>query len=187
MNTWVCARAGVNAGLIISTTPTPYPNTSINYKNNMSKNRGEEGIHWLVSFHSLFKKKQKTSLYYEKTELKHRWLSVMFNGYMLEKLSFKIGSFFTYVMYITARVSHLHENGRLSERDKPKASSRELDVVFGIPSSAGFFLLSPRHCRISPLHHAFIFPIITQARSVLIIFSVQGLLKYCCNPVSPKQ
>lgn len=133
------------------------------------------------------KKKQKTSLYYEKTELKHRWLSVMFNGYMLEKLSFKIGSFFTYVMYITARVSHLHENGRLSERDKPKASSRELDVVFGIPSSAGFFLLSPRHCRISPLHHAFIFPIITQALSVLIIFSVQGLLKYCCNPVSPKQ
>lgn len=133
------------------------------------------------------KKKKKTSLYYEKTELKHRWLSVMFNGYMLEKLSFKIGSFFTYVMYITARVSHLHENGRLSERDKPKASSRELDVVFGIPSSAGFFLLSPRHCRISPLHHAFIFPIITQALSVLIIFSVQGLLKYCCNPVSPKQ
>lgn len=59
---------------------------------------------------------------------------------MLEKLPFKIGSFFTYVMYITARVSHLHENGRLSERDKPKASSRELDAVFGIPSSGGGFL-----------------------------------------------
>lgn len=65
----------------------------------------------------------------------------MFNSYMLEKLSFKIGSFFTYVMYITARVSHLHENGRLSERDKPKASSRELDAVFGIPSSGGGFFL----------------------------------------------
>lgn len=109
---------------------------------------------------------------------------------MLEKLSFKIGSFFTYVMYITARVSHLHENGRLSERDKPKASSRELDAVFGIPSSGGvFFFFSPhfsRHCRICPLHHAFISPIITQALPVLIIFSVQGLLKYCCNPVSLK-
>lgn len=109
---------------------------------------------------------------------------------MLEKLSFKIGSFFTYVMYITARVSHLHENGRLSERDKPKASSRELDAVFGIPSSGGVFFFSPpyfsRHCRICPLHHAFIFPIITQALPVLIIFSVQGLLKYCCNPVSLK-
>lgn len=110
---------------------------------------------------------------------------------MLEQLSFKIGSFFTYVMYITARVSHLHENGRLSERDKPKASSRELDAVFGIPSSGGFFCFFfppsfSHHCRISPLHHAFIFPIITQALPVLIIFSVQGLLKYCCNPVSLK-
>ena len=181
MNTWVCARAEVNAGLIISTTPTPYPNTSINNKNNMSKNRGEEGFHWLVSFiassSSSYSSKKKPALYYEKTELKPWWLSVMFNGYMLEKLSFKIGSFFTYVMYITARVSHLHENGRLSERDKPKASSCELDVVFGIPSSAGVFLLSPRHCRISPLHHAFIFPIITQALPVLIIFSVQGVTK----------
>ena len=125
----------------------------------------------------LLLQKKKPALYYEKTELKPWWLSVMFNGYMLEKLSFKIGSFFTYVMYITARVSHLHENGRLSERDKPKASSCELDVVFGIPSSAGVFLLSPRHCRISPLHHAFIFPIITQALPVLIIFSVQGVTK----------
>lgn len=130
---------------------------------------------------------QKPRLYYEKTELNHWWLSVMFNSYMLEKLSFKIGSFFTYVMYITARVSHLHENGRLSERDKPKASSSELDAVFGIPSSRWLFFFSfPRHCRISPLHHAFIFPIITQALPVLIIFSVQGLLKYCCNPVSLK-
>lgn len=77
-------------------------------------------------------------------------LSVMFNGYMLEKLSFKIGSLFTYVMYITARVSHLHENGRLSERDKPKASSRELDVVFGIPSSGGFLLLSPTTAELAP-------------------------------------
>lgn len=77
----------------------------------------------------------------------------MFNGYILEKLSFKIGSFFTYVMYITARVSHLHENGRLSERDKPKASSRELDAVFGIPSSGGFFfffLLSPASAELAP-------------------------------------
>lgn len=106
---------------------------------------------------------------------------------MLQKPPFKIGSFFTYVMYITARVSHLHENGRLSERDKPKASTRELDAVFGIPSSGGFF--SPyfsRHCRICPLHHAFIFPIITQALPVLIIFSVRGLLKYFCNPASLK-
>lgn len=47
-------------------------------------------------------------------------------------------------MYITARVGHLHENGRLSERDKPKASSCELDVVFGIPSSQVFpFFLIP--------------------------------------------
>lgn len=58
----------------------------------------------------------------------------MFNGYMLEKLLSNRLFFFTYVMYITARVNHLHENGRLSERDKPKASSRELDAVFGIPS-----------------------------------------------------
>lgn len=71
---------------------------------------------------------------------------------MLEQLSFKIGSFFTYVMYITARVSHLHENGRLSERDKPKASSCELDAVFGIPSSGGFFppLLSPATAELAP-------------------------------------
>lgn len=53
---------------------------------------------------------------------------------MLEKLLSNRLFFFTYVMYITARVNHLHENGRLSERDKPKASSRELDAVFGIPS-----------------------------------------------------
>lgn len=74
----------------------------------------------------------------------------MLNGYMLEKLSFKTGSFFTYVMYITARVSHLHENGRLSERDKPKASSRELDAVFGIPSSGAFFPLSPATAELAP-------------------------------------
>ena len=75
----------------------------------------------------------------------------MLNSYMLEKLSFKIGSFFTYAMYITARVSHLHENGRLSERDKPKASSRELDAVFGIPSSSGlFFPLSPATAELAP-------------------------------------
>lgn len=131
---------------------------------------------------------QKTKAVLWKDRVKALMVISMFNGYMLEKLSFKIGSFFTYVMYITARVSHLHENGRLSERDKPKASSRELDAVFGIPSSVGFFFSPfPRHCRISPLHHAFIFPIITQALPVLIIFSVQGLLKYCCNPVSLKQ
>lgn len=47
-------------------------------------------------------------------------------------------------------------------------------------------LLSPRLCRISPLHHASLSPIITQALPVLIIFSVQGLLKYCCDPVSLK-
>lgn len=162
---------------------------------NKNRERRKGGIHWFILFILPLPpppKQKKARLYYEKTELKHWWLSVMFNSYMLEKLSFKIGSFFTYVMYITARVSHLHENGRLSERDKPKASSRELDAVFGIPSSGGlfsfffFFLSFPRHCRISPLHHAFIFPIITQALPVLIIFSVQGLLKYCCNPVSLK-
>lgn len=93
---------------------------------------------------------------------------------MLEKLSFKIGSFFTYVMYITARVNHLHENGRLSERDKPKASSRELDAVFGIPSRQGFlfFFFYPASAELAPLHHAFIFSIITQALLALIIFSV---------------
>lgn len=57
--------------------------------------------------------------------------------------------FFTYAMYITARVSHLHENRRLSERDKPKASSLELHAAYGIPNSGGrvfflpSFLLSP--------------------------------------------
>lgn len=74
----------------------------------------------------------------------------MLNGHMLGKRSFKIGSFFTYEMYITARVSHLHENGRLSERDKPRASSRELDAVFGIPSSGGFFLLPPATAELTP-------------------------------------
>lgn len=44
----------------------------------------------------------------------------------------------------------MHENGRLSERDKPKASSRELDAVFGIPSSGGFFLLSPATVELAP-------------------------------------
>lgn len=76
----------------------------------------------------------------------------MFNSYMLQTLPFKTGSFFICVMYITARVAHLHENRRLSERDKPKASSCELDVVFGIPNSRkkGFF--PSRRCRISPFH-----------------------------------
>lgn len=82
----------------------------------------------------------------------------MFNGYMLEKLLSNRLFFFTYVMYITARVNHLHENGRLSERDKPKASSRELDAVFGIPSRGAPPPNYPHClCRISPLHHAFIF------------------------------
>lgn len=85
----------------------------------------------------------------------------MFNGYMLKKLSFKTGSFFTYVMYITARVSHLHDNRRLSERDKPKASSRELDAVFGIPSSEGLFFLF------------FFFPFTTAALApcIMLLFS----------------
>lgn len=74
----------------------------------------------------------------------------MFNSSMLEKRRFKTGSFFTYVMYITARVSHLHENGRLSERDKPKASSCELDVVFGIPSSGGLFFSAPASAELAP-------------------------------------
>lgn len=38
MNTWECARVEVNTEVIVSNTPTPYPNTSMNNKNNMSKN-----------------------------------------------------------------------------------------------------------------------------------------------------
>lgn len=100
----------------------------------------------------------------------------MFNGYMLEKLPFQMGSFFTYVMYITARVSHLHENGRLSERDKPTASSRDLDAVFGIPSSEGFFLLS---CIYFPNNHS-------GPSSVDYLLSVQGLLKYLLQSCLPE-
>lgn len=95
----------------------------------------------------------------------------------------KTGSFFICVMYITARVAHLHENRRLSERDKPKASSCELDVVFGIPNSRekGFFPL-PADAELAPSMHL-VPPITTPALPSLIIFSVQRLLKYCCNPV----
>jgi len=75
----------------------------------------------------------KNQLLYEKIE------ALILNQSCLKAICWKSAFFFTYRMYITARVSHLHENGRLSERDKPKASSCELDAVFGIPSRGGFF------------------------------------------------
>lgn len=60
MNTWVCARAEVNAGVIISTASTLYPNTSINNINNM-QNR-EERKEFIDLVHSPLKKsKQKPS------------------------------------------------------------------------------------------------------------------------------
>lgn len=167
--------------------PHYLPQYFINKKENMSKNRKwRQGFIDLCHSPSCCPVKN-SRLYYEKTEWKHWWFSVMFNSYMSGKHAVKIGSFFTYVMYITARVSHLHENGQISERDKPKASSRELDAVFGIPSRRGLFFPFPHLCRISPLHHVFIFPIIIHSPFLCWLFSsVQGLLKYCCNPVSLK-
>lgn len=76
----------------------------------------------------------------------------------------------------------MHENGRLSERDKPKASSCELDVVFGIPNSRekGFF--PPADAELAPSKH--LAPSASApALPAPIIFWVQRLRKYCCNPV----
>lgn len=121
---------------------------------------------------------------------------------MLEKPSFQTGSSFTYGMYITAGVGHLHENGRLSERDKPTASSRELDAVFGIPSSGwrllrSFFssvlrsfasyslllllLLPPCLPPSSPPLRPDPDPSL-RPRPGSMILAVQGLLKYCRDP-----
>lgn len=129
----------------------------------------------------------------------------MFNSYMLEKPSFQTGSSFTYGMYITAGVGHLHENGRLSERDKPTASSRELDAVFGIPSSGWRLLCSffSSFLRCFASFSLLLFPLLLllsspplppppdpepslRPRPGWMILAVQGLLKYCRNPVWPE-
>lgn len=95
----------------------------------------------------------------------------------------KIGSSFIYVMYITATVGHLHDNGRLSERDKPKASSRELDAVFGIPNSRGGIFFPPVTAELALCIMHLVPPITTPTLPVLIVSSVLGLLKYRRNPV----
>lgn len=72
MNTWVCARAEVNAGVIISTASTLYPNTSINNINNMQNREERKEFIDLSGSFPLKKKQTKTlRLYYEKAELKH--------------------------------------------------------------------------------------------------------------------
>lgn len=119
----------------------------------------------------------------------------MFNSYMLEKPSFQTGSSFTYGMYITAGVGHLHENGRLSERDKPTASSRELDAVFGIPSSGWRLLCSVFSsvlCSFASYSLLLLLLVLPprpdpdpslRPRPGSMILAVQGLLKYCRDPV----
>lgn len=105
----------------------------------------------------------------------------MFNSYMLLTLPFNSPLFHLCDVHYS-EVAHLHENGRLSERDKPKASSCELDVVFGIPNSRekGFF--PPADAELAP--SKLLAPSVTApALPAPIILWVQRLLKYCCNPV----
>lgn len=105
----------------------------------------------------------------------------MFNSYMLLTLPFKTAPFHLCDVHYS-EVAHLHENGRLSERDKPKASSCELDVVFGIPNSREKGFLPPADAELASSKH--LAPSTSApALPALIIFWVQRLRKYCCNPV----
>lgn len=91
MEEWarVCARADVNARMIISTTPTLDPNTS-NTKHNRSRTR-KDRQEFIDLSHSCspLSPLQKSPAVLWKDRVKALMVISMFNGYMLEKLSFK--------------------------------------------------------------------------------------------------
>lgn len=99
--TRVCARAEVNAGWLFP--PPPYTPTqpSPKQKSKDDEEQGQESR--MCPLHSLSKtfKRKKGHKRFE---------------YYLHVYAKKCH----FYLYITVRVSHLHENGRLEERDKPR-------------------------------------------------------------------